>query len=168
MKPLTVDAFEEHVGEAEAAEESFYSLLAFLSKVAHGHGHIQTTSCFLGFMGKLNPLIKTHEILTADVRLVVHSHDRFLPAARAYREYRERARRLGLTHLSDDPEFRRLRSALGGTSRQLYRLQKATFHALLDLVISFPWSLALTHARRERIWHKWQRVEAKWLAGARD
>lgn len=95
-----------------------------------------------------------------------YAHTKFLPAANAYR----RMLRLAAQQGSKPPDAQRIVARLGGTSRQLYAMQRKTFMDLLDLVgdvVAIPERIGSHEAMREHLWHVFKNAERRWLSKAR-
>ncbi len=96
-------------------------------------------------------------LLHADLRLVLHSHRSFLPAAREYLRGKETA----------DYRFRAARerrARLGGASRWLYHHQKQTFEHAVHLLCP----LHLPQGLVDAAWARIRRAESQLLADSRQ
>lgn len=88
-----------------------------------------------------------------------HGHDNFLPWAKRYREHLRAGTGI------DDPELRRVRAGLGGSSRWLYARQKQTFVDLVGLIVPFGSHVPPTIL--DSLWSHFQALEVRMLARSR-
>lgn len=76
---------------------------------------------------KFHHILRALDAIAADYRFVRLSHDKFLPAAKDYREYIKHSNERSST------DFKSVRGRLGAYSREMYKGQKETFGLLVHL-----------------------------------
>lgn len=96
------------------------------------------------------------------VKLAKYSHDKYLPAAKAYREYIHSGKCTG----SNDPQFLKLKDALGGVSKQMYKRQRATFNAVVHVLTSAS-PVPPPDGLMDWAWHEVNHAERNALAQSR-
>lgn len=158
MAGLTLQELENHLASAVENEVSFWALTDILYKIAKDYNP-------LAFVG--SKIVSAGQVVVADIELVKHSHTKYLPAARDYRNYMKRVQKEGIEDYANDPEFKSLRGRLGAASKGLYAFQRETFLALVSLILGNAAKAILNDAAGKSLWLKFQRAEQRWLTNSR-
>ena len=111
---MTLHEFRAHVMKAHKSPELRANLIAVFREATD----------------KLEKLGKAGKGIYDASRVATYGHDRFLPAAKDWRNYIK-----GRHSEISSERMKELRGRLGGTSRWLYARQKATFQSTLDLLL---------------------------------
>jgi len=112
---------------------------------------------------KAERILDVLKTLSHDHDLVKYAHDKYLPAAKQYRDYIQGKQGANASLA----EARRLRGRLGGVSRWMYARQRRTFDDVLKLWIPGWIETSLPESFYSHLWHELLQMERKLLSSSR-